>query len=102
MTVEERMRQQIEYMATHDALSGLPIRNECWKQLGARYALRDDCHTPAECTVFYCDLDGFKQINDQFGHSSGGALLKLVTRRMNLDSSVDRSFALVRPHGCGR
>ena len=82
MTVEERMQRQIEYMATHDALTGLPNRNECWKRLEKRYALRDDQHGPAECTVFYCDLDGFKQVNDQFGHSAGDAVLKEVTRRM--------------------
>jgi diguanylate cyclase (GGDEF)-like protein/PAS domain S-box-containing protein len=82
MTVEERMRRQIEYMATHDALTGLPNRNECWKRLEERYALRNDQHGPAECTVFYCDLDGFKQVNDQFGHSAGDTVLKEATRRM--------------------
>jgi diguanylate cyclase (GGDEF)-like protein/PAS domain S-box-containing protein len=82
MTVEERMQRQIEYMATHDALTGLPNRNECWKRLEERYALRDDRHGPAECSVFYCDLDGFKQVNDQYGHAAGDAVLKETTRRM--------------------
>jgi diguanylate cyclase (GGDEF)-like protein/PAS domain S-box-containing protein len=82
MTVEERMRRQIEYLATHDALTGLPNRNECWKWLAERYALRDNQHGPAECSVFYCDLDGFKQINDQYGHAAGDAVLKETTRRM--------------------
>lgn len=52
MTVEERMQRQIEYLASHDVLTGLPNRNECWNRLGNRYALRDDRHGPAECTVF--------------------------------------------------
>jgi diguanylate cyclase (GGDEF)-like protein/PAS domain S-box-containing protein len=82
ITVEERMQRQIEYMATHDALTGLPNRNECWKRLEERYALRDDRHGPAECSVFYCDLDGFKQVNDQYGHAAGDAVLKEATRRM--------------------
>ncbi len=82
MTVEERMQRQIEYLASHDVLTGLPNRNECWKRLGERYALRDDQHGPAECTVFYCDLDGFKQVNDQSGHAAGDAVLKEVARRM--------------------
>ena len=82
MTIEERMQRQIEYMATHDALTGLPNRNECWKRLKERYALHDDQRGPAECTVFYCDLDGFKQVNDQFGHAAGDAVLKEVSRRM--------------------
>jgi diguanylate cyclase (GGDEF)-like protein/PAS domain S-box-containing protein len=82
MTIEERMHRQIEYLATHDALTGLPNRNECWKRLDERYALRDDRHGPADCSVFYCDLDGFKQINDQYGHAAGDAVLKETARRM--------------------
>ncbi len=82
MTAEERMRRQIEYLATHDALTGLPNRNECWKRLDARYSLRDDRHGPAECSVFYCDLDGFKQVNDQYGHAAGDAVLKETARRL--------------------
>jgi diguanylate cyclase (GGDEF)-like protein/PAS domain S-box-containing protein len=82
MTVEERMQRQIEYMATHDALTGLPNRNECWKRLEERYALRNDRHGPANCSVFYCDLDGFKQINDNYGHAAGDSVLKQTTRRM--------------------
>lgn len=82
MSVEERMRRQIEHMATHDALTDLPNRNECWRRLEERYAIRADRHGPAECTVFYCDLDGFKQVNDQFGHAAGDAVLKETTRRL--------------------
>jgi diguanylate cyclase (GGDEF)-like protein/PAS domain S-box-containing protein len=82
MTVEQRLRNQIEYLATHDTLTNLPNRNECWKRLEERYAIRDGQHGPAECTVFYCDLDGFKQINDQYGHAAGDAVLKETTRRM--------------------
>jgi diguanylate cyclase (GGDEF)-like protein/PAS domain S-box-containing protein len=81
MTIEERMRRQIEYLATHDALTGLPNRNECWKRLEERYALRDGRHGPADCSVFYCDLDGFKQINDQYGHAAGDAVLKETALR---------------------
>jgi diguanylate cyclase (GGDEF)-like protein len=82
MTVEERMQRQIEHMATHDALTGLPNRNECWKRLEERYALRNDRQGPANCSVFYCDLDGFKQINDNYGHAAGDSVLKQTTRRM--------------------
>jgi diguanylate cyclase (GGDEF)-like protein len=81
MTIEERMRRQIEYLATHDSLTGLPNRNECWKRLEERYALRDGRHGPADCSVFYCDLDGFKQINDQYGHAAGDAVLKETALR---------------------
>lgn len=82
MTVEERLREQIEHLASHDVLTGLPNRNECWQRLAERYALRDSRHGPAECSVFYCDLDGFKQVNDQYGHSAGDAVLQETARRL--------------------
>jgi diguanylate cyclase (GGDEF)-like protein/PAS domain S-box-containing protein len=82
LTEEERMRSQIEYMASHDALTGLPNRAEAWKWLDKRYAIRNVQHGPADCTVFYCDLDGFKQVNDQFGHHAGDKVLKEACRRM--------------------
>lgn len=82
LTEEERMRSQIEYMASHDTLTGLPNRAEAWKWLDKRYAIRDAQHGPADCTVFYCDLDGFKQVNDQFGHQAGDKVLQEACRRM--------------------
>lgn len=91
MTVEERMRSQIEYLATHDTLTGLPNRNECWRLLEERYALRDGQHRAADCSVFYCDLDGFKQINDHYGHAAGDAVLKEISHRMK-DALFVRDF----------
>lgn len=81
-TAEQRMRSDIEYLATHDVLTALPNRSECWKHLQARYAIRHAGVGPADCTVFYCDLDGFKEINDQHGHAVGDLVLKEATRRM--------------------
>lgn len=82
MSVEDEMRRQIEHLAMYDTLTGLPNRNECWKRLEARYALRNDARGPAECSVFYCDLDGFKQVNDQYGHAAGDAVLKEAATRL--------------------
>ena len=82
LTEEERLRSRIDFLASHDSLTGLPNRAESWKRLDERYAIRDDTHGPADCTVFYCDLDGFKQVNDQYGHAAGDKVLIETCSRM--------------------
>lgn len=81
-TAEQQLRSDIEYLATHDPLTGLPNRSQCWKHLKARYSMPGSQKSPADCTLFYCDLDGFKEINDQYGHAAGDAVLKEASRRI--------------------
>lgn len=82
MSVEERMRSEIEFLARHDPLTGLPNRRECWRMLEERFAICSAAHGPADCSLFYCDLDGFKQVNDQCGHAAGDLVLKEACRRI--------------------
>ena len=71
------------YQAQHDPLTGLPNRS----LLGIRLesALADGAST----SVLYCDLDGFKAVNDRFGHDTGDELLVAV---------ADRLRQCLRPH----
>jgi diguanylate cyclase (GGDEF)-like protein len=71
-TVAERA---LKHQATHDALTGLPNRREFVTQLASALA------SPG-CLVLFCDLDGFKSINDRFGHAAGDALLIEVAGRL--------------------
>lgn len=82
LTEEERLRSQVEFLASHDSLTGLPNRAQIWSRLEERYAIRNATHGPADCTVFYCDLDGFKQVNDQCGHAAGDKVLTEACTRM--------------------
>ena len=50
----------------------MPNRRRCEEHLAARYAVGGK---PAHCTLFYCDLDGFKAVNDRAGHAAGDAVL---------------------------
>jgi diguanylate cyclase (GGDEF)-like protein len=67
-------------MATADNLTGLPTRLEFESQLHAA-AKKSDARSTSLALLFI-DLDGFKPVNDTFGHSSGDRVLEHVGRRL--------------------
>ncbi len=79
--VTERRRDEatIAHMAHHDALTGLPNRLLIQEHLERLIA--SDARRRAGA-VLLLDLDGFKQVNDVYGHLSGDELLRLVARRL--------------------
>ncbi len=68
--------RQLEDSATTDYLSGLPNARSLFLRLDDELARCRRNEKPL-CVVV-CDLDGFKQVNDHFGHLEGNRLLKLV------------------------
>ncbi len=89
------MANRMSHLAQHDALTGLPNRRrleDAGRQ--ALAAVSDQSHGVA---VLYLDLDGFKRVNDEFGHSAGDELLVAVTRR--LSARLRTSDALYRQGG---
>jgi diguanylate cyclase (GGDEF)-like protein len=75
-----RADERIQYLATHDGLTGLPNR-AMFNQLlrGAIEAARRDCRNFA---VLFIDIDRFKVINDSLGHDAGDALLVETATRL--------------------
>jgi diguanylate cyclase (GGDEF)-like protein/PAS domain S-box-containing protein len=69
---EDRMR----YLADHDALTGTYSRRRFEEEL-AREAARITRHGGVSCLLLL-DLDGFKHVNDSFGHSAGDTLLTRI------------------------
>jgi diguanylate cyclase (GGDEF)-like protein len=73
-------RDQLDYMAHHDALTELPNRSYFLSRLGRSVARarRNDEHS----ALLYIDLDGFKPINDEHGHSIGDVVLRKLAARL--------------------
>ncbi|WP_407970542.1 EAL domain-containing protein [Burkholderia pyrrocinia] len=80
--ITERKMQQgrIEYLANHDALTGLPNRNLLSDRM--EQAMSHARRTGHLIAVMVLDLDRFKHINDTFGHSVGDGLLRAVSARL--------------------
>ena len=69
---------QLRHAATHDPLTGLPNRTMIFDRLTAALA----AGRTTSAGLCYLDLDGFKAINDGYGHDAGDELLVTVARRI--------------------
>lgn len=80
ITERKRTEAEIEHMAYHDALTGLPNRLLLDDRLGQ--AMAHAARTGHMTAVLYFDLDNFKAINDGLGHPVGDRLLQKVVARL--------------------
>ena len=83
----KRTEVQLAHLALHDHLTGLPNRSVFDDRL--EHALRRRRDGQGGVAVLFVDLDGFKRLNDSFGHGAGDDVLREAAMRIR---------AAVRPH----
>ncbi|OCX74379.1 putative bifunctional diguanylate cyclase/phosphodiesterase, partial [Acidithiobacillus thiooxidans] len=104
VTERRRLTEHLAYQAHHDDLTGLPNRKWFLEQL--RRATEAQPLPGDLLLVGILDLDGFKQVNDRWGHDQGDQLLCTVAQRvretLRPEDSVSRlggdEFGLLLPH----
>ncbi|MBR0830227.1 EAL domain-containing protein [Bradyrhizobium manausense] len=80
VTEQRRASERIAYFAHHDSLTGLPNRVAFDEFFPRALDASNGCG--GELVVMCLDLDGFKDINDQYGHAAGDEVLRGITGRL--------------------
>lgn len=88
-------RERLAYLAYHDLLTGLPNRELFHDRAGL--AIIQARRNRQQVAFLFIDLDGFKQINDRYGHQRGDELLREVSIR--LQSALREGDTLARIGG---
>lgn len=91
----EDKRAELEFSATHDALTSLPNRAGLARHLSER--IDADSAIGRQTAVLYIDLDGFKNVNDALGHPFGDRLLREIVQRMRV--ALPERYMLARVGG---
>ncbi len=93
VTDEKRKNDEIRHQAHYDALTGLANRSLMWERLLFYFS-----RGPEEgLALLFIDLDGFKPVNDRYGHPVGDRLLQIVAER--LKKTVRHSDTVARIGG---
>ncbi|MEX2628044.1 MAG: PAS domain S-box protein, partial [Ilumatobacteraceae bacterium] len=81
MTERQHLLDELAHRATHDLLTDLPNRTVLGDQLAAALARTE--RASRHVGLCYLDLDGFKAVNDSFGHAAGDELLVEMASRLH-------------------
>ena len=79
----EKIAAELDFLANHDALTGLPSLRLCKDRLD--HSLAEARRSRQLSAVMFLDLDGFKEINDQHTHEFGDLVLKATADRITAE-----------------
>jgi len=87
VTSSARLHAELAHQATHDALTGLPVRQLFLRRVAE--AVERSRIDGRALAVLYVDIDHLKIVNDTFGHDDGDAFIALIGRRLVASTRPD-------------
>lgn len=88
-------KEKLHELATHDILTGVPNRRLLMENLESMFALAH--RNEQKIIIMFIDLDGFKVVNDNYGHEAGDFVLQEIASRLKLH--IRKSDTLARMGG---
>ena len=89
--LRKQSEQELQFLAFHDGLTGLLNRTAFENALNA--AIEESKDSNSHISLLFVDLDGFKKINDQYGHKCGDQVLKAAADRVKALLGEETSVA---------
>lgn len=80
ITLQKKQHERLEYIAHYDVLTELPNRILLSDRL--QHAMTQEKRRSLQLGVVFLDLDGFKEVNDTYGHNVGDYLLSTIAERL--------------------
>jgi diguanylate cyclase (GGDEF)-like protein/PAS domain S-box-containing protein len=104
LSERKRVEEELAHRASHDTLTGLPNRYQVERTLAE--TLSASRQSGRSMALLIADLNDFKEVNDQYGHQAGDAVLQVVSERWRsvlrqgdtLGRLAGDEFAVVLPH----
>ncbi len=93
ITARKQAEERIRYLATRDALTGLP--NRALLSDRADQAVLAAARSRGSLALLFLDLDRFKLVNESLGHAAGDALLRAVAERLGTTLRRDDTLARI-------
>lgn len=82
ISLQKQLMAELQHSANHDMLTGLPNRNLLYDRINLAFAHAR--RSGKGVAIIFLDLDGFKPVNDTYGHAAGDVLLRKIAGRMRM------------------
>jgi diguanylate cyclase (GGDEF)-like protein/PAS domain S-box-containing protein len=93
LTSERQAEAELAHWALHDAMTGLPNRTLLFDRI--QHALGRRTSSRGIIALLFCDVDGFKAVNDAYGHHAGDDTLRTLAQHMTASVRPEDTVARI-------